>query len=104
MLHGLRRHRVAPVDDLGRQRIGGPGLRLLLVGHRHHPQREDLVDLGGVVQRALALFGDLGMVVEDDRRHQHQVVFAGWPGEHREAAVLHAARHRRGGGVRRFEQ
>ena len=33
---------------------------LLLVGHRHHPQGEDLVDLGGVEQRAGALLGDSG--------------------------------------------
>ena len=94
LLHRLRRHRVAPVDDLGRQRIGGPRLRLLLVGHRHHPQREDLVDLGGVVERTFALLGDLGVVVEDDRRDQQEVVVHRPPGQHWEAPVLAAARQR----------
>ena len=55
-----------------RPRVGGPRLGLLLVGHRHHPQGEDLVDLGGVEQRARALLGDLGVVVQDDRRAQHR--------------------------------
>ena len=88
----------------GGQRIGGAGLRLLLVGHRHDPQREDLVDLGRVVERALALLGDLGMVVEDDRRDQHQVAFTRPARQHRKAAVLTAARYRSRRGVGWFEQ
>ena len=52
-------------------RVGGPGLGLLLVGHRHHPQGEDLVDLGGVEQRAGALRRDCRVVVQDDRRAEH---------------------------------
>ncbi len=63
--------RVAAVDDGGRARVGPACLRLLLVGQRHHAQRQDLVDLGGVVQVAGALLGHLGVVVEDDRRGQH---------------------------------
>ena len=86
--HRLGRHRVTVVDDLRGPRIGGPGLGLLLVGHRHHAQGQDLVDLGAVIQRGVALFGDLGVVVEDDRRDQQHVVGAGRAGQHREAAVL----------------
>jgi hypothetical protein len=65
--HGLGRHVVTLVDDPGGPRIGGPRLRLLLVGHRHHAQGQNLVDLGAVIQRGIALLGDLGVVVEDDR-------------------------------------
>ena len=65
---------------------------------------EDLVDLGGVVQCAFALFGDLGVVVEDDRRHQHHVGLAWRAGEHRETTVLPAAGHGVDGSVGRFEQ
>ena len=91
----LRRHGVAPVDDLPGPRVGGPGLGLLLVGHGHHPQGQDLVDLGGVEQRTGALRGHLRVVVQDDRRAQHHVGGAGWPGEHRPATVLVARGRRR---------
>src|ERR1700722_885030 len=102
--HGFGRHRVTAVDDLRGQRIGGPGLRLLLVGHRHHTQREDLVDLGAVIQRGLALFSDLGVVVENDRGDQQQIPGAGRAGQHRETAVLTASGHRVGGLWRRLEE
>ena len=49
--------------------------------------------------RQSGLLGDLGMVVEDDRRDQHQVTGAGGSGEHREAAVLAASGRRRLGGM-----
>ena len=65
--------RVAAVDDRRGPRVGGPRLGLLRVGHRHHPQGEDLVDLGGVEQRARALLGHLRVVVQDDRRAEHHV-------------------------------
>ena len=104
LLHRLRRHRITPIDELGSQRVGGPCLRLLLVGHRHHPKREDFVDLGRVEECALALFGDLGMVVQDDRRDQQQIAFAWSPGEHREAAVPGAAGYRIRRGVGRLEK
>ena len=45
---------------VGGPRVGGPGLPLLLVGERHRPQREDLVDLQAVEQVARALRGDRG--------------------------------------------
>ena len=54
----------------GRLWIGRPRLRLLGFGHRHHPQGEDLVDLGRVEECPGAFAGDLGIVVEDDRRAQ----------------------------------
>ena len=102
---GRRRHLVAAVDDLRGPRVGGPGLGLLLVGHRHHPQGEDLVDLGGVEQRAGALAGDLGVVVEDDRRAQHHVGRRpASPASTGPAAVLAAARPRRRRVVGRLEQ
>src|SRR6202000_81162 len=52
--HRLGRHGVALVYDARGPRIGGPGLRLLLVRHRHHPQREYLVDLRAVIQGGVA--------------------------------------------------
>ena len=95
----LGRHVVAAVDDRRRPRIGAARLGLLVVGEGQHPQREDLVDLGRVVEVAGALGRDLGVVVEDDRRRQHHVAVAD---EHRERAVVRAARRprparRRGG-------
>ena len=60
-------HVVDAVDDRGGTRIGRARFRLLLVGQREHPEREDLVDLGRVVERAVALGRDFGVVVEDDR-------------------------------------
>ena len=62
-----RGHRLAAVDDRGRPRIRGAGLGLFLVGQGQHPQREDLVDLGGVVQRHGAFRGHRRVVVENDR-------------------------------------
>jgi cob(I)alamin adenosyltransferase len=79
-------------------------LRFFLIGHRHHAKCEYFVDLGGVVESTLALFGDLRVVVENDRRDQQQVAFARSPGEHREAAVLDEARRCVRRGIRRFEQ
>ena len=76
-------------------RVGGPGLRLLLVGHGHHPQGQDLVDLGRVEQRPGALRGHLRVVVQDDRRDQDDVGGPGRAGQHRPAAVLPASRGRR---------
>ena len=43
---------------------------LLVVGQRHDPQRQHLVDLGAVEEVAGALRGDLRIVVEDDRRRR----------------------------------
>ena len=40
--------------------VGAPGLAFLLIGERQHTQGEDLVDLGGVVEVALALGCDSG--------------------------------------------
>ena len=65
--------------------------RLLLIGHRHDAQGEDLVDLRRVEERALALLGDLGVVVEDDRRHQHQRMVTGRSGQHGEATMVPAS-------------
>ena len=53
--HTLRRHVVAAIDDRGGARVGAARLGLLLVGQREHAQREDLVDLGRVVEVAVAL-------------------------------------------------
>ena len=52
-------NRVAAVDDRRRPRVGPAGGGLLLLRQRHHPQREDLVDLGRVEQVARALRRDL---------------------------------------------
>ena len=79
-------------------------MRLLLVGHGHHAQGQDLVDLRGVIQRAFALFGDLRVVVQDDRRDEHQIVFARAAGQNGEATVLTTSRHRVDGRSRRVEQ
>ena len=46
---------------------------LLVVGQRQHAQGEDLVDLGRVEHRAGALRRDRRVVVQDDRRGQHDV-------------------------------
>ena len=63
----------------------------LLVGQGQHPQGQDLVDLGGVVEVARALRRHLRVVVEDDRRGQHDVVR---PDQHREGPVVVACRGR----------
>ena len=98
----LRREVVEAVDDLGRPGVGAPGLRLLLVGEGEHTQAEDLVDLGGVEEVADALRGDLRLVVEDDRRRQHDVAVRS--DEHRERAVVAATGDCLGGAVRWLEQ
>ena len=56
--------------------VGAAGLGLLLVGQRQHPQREDLVDLGARRTGRPGSPGRLRVVVEDDRRRQHDVVVA----------------------------
>jgi len=56
--------------------------------------------LGG----ALALFGDLGVVIQDDRRHQHQVSLARRARKHRKAAVLRAPGNRRCREIRWLQQ
>ena len=54
--------------------IGAARLGLLVVGQGQDAQREDLVDLGRVAEVAGALRRDRRVVVEDDRRRQHDVV------------------------------
>jgi hypothetical protein len=49
-------------------RIGGPGLGLFFVRHRHNPQRDDFVDFGGVAEVTLTLVCHGGKVVQHDRR------------------------------------
>lgn len=78
----LGRHRVRQLDHGGRPLVGTPGLAFLLVGEGRGAQREDLVDLGGVVERAGALRRDGRMVLQDDRRGQHEVGAAGFAGEY----------------------
>ena len=97
----LGRHVVAAVDDGGGPRIGAACLRLLVVGQGQHAEREDLVDLGRVVQIAGALGSDLRLVVEDDRRREHDVATTD---EHGERAVVHATRNRGTGVLGRIEQ
>ncbi len=46
---------VDAVDDRGGSGVGAAGLGLLLVGEGEHAQGQDLVDLGGVEEIALAL-------------------------------------------------
>ena len=82
----------------------GAGLALLVVGHRHHPEGEDLVDLRGVEERPGALGRDLGVVVEDDRRPEHQIGVARCPREHRPAPILMAPGDDLDRVVGRFEQ
>ena len=99
--HGFGRERVATVDDGGGPRVRTPGLGLLRVGERHHPQSQDLVDLECVVEVARTLVRHFGVVVEDDRRREHHVVAADedWIG-----AVAPAGPGCLGGIVGRFEQ
>ena len=84
-------HRVAAGQDRRRPRVGAAGLGLLLLGHRHDPQGEDLVDLGGVEQVAGALRRDRRVVAEHDRRDEHGVGAVVVRDHHRPAPVLHAA-------------
>lgn len=93
-LQDLGRHRLGQVDDGCRPRIGAACLALLLVGQGRRAQGEDLVDLGGVVERARALGGDGRMVLQDDRGRQHQVRAPGFPGEHRPGVQVTAGRDR----------
>ena len=72
-------------EQFGRTRVDRGHLALLLVGQRHDPEREHLVDLGAVEETARALGCNLGIVVEDDRRGEHRVVLSlltdqDWPG------------------------
>ena len=57
---------VAAGEDRSGSRIGTAGVGLLLLGHRHHAQGEDLVDLRGVEQIPRTLGRDRRMVAEDD--------------------------------------
>ncbi|CAK7283414.1 hypothetical protein SGPA1_21389 [Streptomyces misionensis JCM 4497] len=66
----LAGHGVDPVEDVRGPRVGGAGLRLLLVGQQHRAQGQDLVDLRRVVQVTRALRRHLGTVRQDDRRRQ----------------------------------
>ncbi len=89
---------VASVDDRGGPGVGAPGLALLIVGQGQHPEGQDLVDLGGVIEVTGALGGHFRMVVEDDRGGQDQVV----PHQHRVDALAptRGGRRRRGvGGI-----
>ena len=72
-LEDLWRHGVPAVDDRRSARVGAPRRAFLLVGQRHDPQRQDLVDLGRVVELAGALRRHLGWSAKDDRRCQHDV-------------------------------
>ena len=98
----LRRHVVAAGHDLRCPWVGAACLGLLVVGQRQHPEGEDLVDLGGVAQVTGALRGDLRMVVEDDRRGQHEIIRRA--DEHREGAVVGASGDGLGGRRRWVEQ
>ena len=100
----LGREVVAAVDDGRGAGVGPPGLGLLVVRQGEHPQGEDLVDLGRVAEVAHALRRDRRVVVEDDRRRQHDVGVALVADEHREGAVVAAAGHRLGRHRRRIEQ
>ncbi|MEU5948503.1 hypothetical protein ABZ793_23480 [Micromonospora sp. NPDC047465] len=86
----LGRHGIDAVEDRGGPGIGGPHLPLLGVGERERTQREDLVDLGRVVQIARALRCDLRMVVEDDRRREQDVSGADLAGQHGEGVHVAA--------------
>ena len=97
-------HRVAPVDDLGGPRVGRPRLGLLGVGHGHHPEGEDLVDLGGVEERTGALGGELGMVLDDDRRHEQDRRLVGRSGEDRPPPLAVGSRPQPHGPVRRVDR
>ena len=98
----LGRHVVEAVDDRGGARIGAAGLGLLVVGQRQHAQREDLVDLGRVEQVARALGRDRRVVVQDDRRRQHDVGARprrrSAPGTCRRSCTMRPRRARRSGG------
>ena len=92
-LEELGGNRVDPVDERRGSRIRGARGLLLVVGERHRAQRQDLVDLGSVEQLARALGRDLRVVVEDDRRRQHDVA-AGTVGDEHRVGVLVGARLR----------
>jgi hypothetical protein len=85
-------HRVALRQDGGGPRVGPAGVCLLVVGHGHHPQGEDLVDLGGVEQVAGALRRNSGVVAEHDRRHEDGVRPVVVGDHDRPAPVLRAGR------------
>ena len=74
---------------------------LLGVGQRQRAQRQDLVDLGRVEQVARALGRHLRVVVQDDRRGQHQVAAVGRAGQHRPGAGVLAGRDLGGRPLRR---
>jgi len=62
-LEQLRWQVVKPVDQLGRARVGVPGLASLSLRQRERAQREDLVDLGRVEEVARALGGECPSVL-----------------------------------------
>ena len=84
---------VRGVDDRAGAQVGRPRGGLLLVRQGHDPQGQDLVDLGPVEQVALALRGDGRVVVQDDRRAQHEVPPAFLSRKHRPCVVVVAAAH-----------
>ncbi len=89
----LGRHVVDLVQQRRGTRVGAPHLALLLLRERHRAEAEQLVDLEGVHERALALRRELGVVVEDDRRAQHHALLVLRAGEHREDPLVRARRH-----------
>ncbi len=83
-------------------RVGGAGLALLLVGQRHGAQGQELIDLGGVEEVGRALGGDASVVLEDDRRGEHDRPLPLEPGQNRPAAHVGAGRRRRPRPLRRI--
>ena len=100
----LRGHGVDPVDDGCGTVVGAPRLPLLLVGEGEDAQGEDLVDLGGVEHVPLALGGDLGVVVQGDRRGQDDLAVALVADQHRPRPHVLARGHRTGGELRRVDE
>ena len=81
-------------------------LALLLVRHAHDAQGENFVDLGGVEKIARTFGGDLGIIIENDRRRDHGILFALFlfPHEDRPCSDILASRRAGRDGRRRIDE
>jgi hypothetical protein len=62
-----------PGDDLARAFVGGCRFALLPIGHRHDAKRQQLVNLGRIEEIARAFGSNHRVVVQNNRRRQHQI-------------------------------
>src|SRR6202050_3943966 len=79
----LLRQSFGTFQNFARAIVGLAHFALFIVGQGHDTQRQYFVDFGAIEQIARAFGGDLGIVVENNRRREHGVALALVAYEHR---------------------